>query len=53
MALSTEVAHPSDMDHRQVAFSFAISRGPEGFDGRQEQSRHLETPAAKEAARNL
>jgi PleD family two-component response regulator len=44
MALSTEAAHPSDMDHRQVAFSFAIPRGPESFDGRRERSRHSETP---------
>jgi CheY-like chemotaxis protein len=44
MALSTEVAHPSDMDHRKVAFSFAIPRGPESFDGCRERSRHSETP---------
>jgi hypothetical protein len=29
MALSTAVAHCGDVDHRQVAFSFAIPRGPE------------------------
>src|SRR6266404_5306333 len=44
MALSTEVTHASDMDHRQVAFSFAIPRGPESFDGCRERSRHSETP---------
>src|SRR5713101_717262 len=31
MALSTGVAHPWDMDCRQVAFSFATPRGPEGL----------------------
>jgi CheY-like chemotaxis protein len=31
MALSTGVAHPCDMDCRQVAFSFATLRGPEGL----------------------
>jgi len=44
MALSAGVAHPCDMECRQVAFSFAILRGPEGFDGRRERSRHSETP---------
>src|SRR5713226_9115784 len=29
IALSTGVAHPWDMDRRQVAFLFAISHGPE------------------------
>ena len=43
MALSTEVAHPSDMDHRQVAFSFAIPRGPESLTGT-EHRQHSETP---------
>jgi hypothetical protein len=33
MALSTGVAHPWDMDCRQVAFSFATPRGPEGLTG--------------------
>ena len=33
IALSAGVAHPWDMDCRQVAFSFAISRGPEGLMG--------------------
>jgi CheY-like chemotaxis protein len=31
MALSTGVAHPWDMDCRQVAFSFATPSGPEGL----------------------
>jgi CheY-like chemotaxis protein len=44
MVLSTEVAHPSDMDHCQVAFPSAIPRGPESLDGRRERSRHSETP---------
>jgi CheY-like chemotaxis protein len=51
MALSTGVAHPWDMDHRQVAFSFAIPRGPEGFGGGRERSRHSETPAATGVAK--
>jgi hypothetical protein len=52
MVLSTGVAHPCDMDRPQVAFSFAILCGPEGFDGRRDQSGHSETPAATGAARN-
>jgi hypothetical protein len=33
MALSTGVAHPCDMDGRQVPFSFAIPPGLEGLTG--------------------
>jgi len=43
MALSTGVAHPCDMDRPQVAFSSALLCGPEGFDGRRDQSRHSDT----------
>jgi len=42
-ALSTGVAHPCDMDRPQVAFSFALLCGLEGFDGRRDQSRHSDT----------
>ena len=51
MALSTGVVHSWDMDCGHVAFSFAIPRGPEGFDGRREQSRHSETPASTDAGK--
>jgi CheY-like chemotaxis protein len=46
MAHFTRVAHPCDMDCRQVAFSLALLHGPDGFDGRREQSGHSEMPAA-------
>jgi hypothetical protein len=52
MALSTEVAHPWGMDGRQIAFSLAIPGGVESLTGA-ENRRHLETPTAKDAARNL
>jgi len=48
MALSTGVAHRYDMDCRQVAFSFAIVRGPEGWTGAE---KHSEPPAATDAAK--
>ena len=51
MAFSTGVVHPYDMDCRHVAFSFPIPRGPEGFDGRRQQSRHSETPTSTDAGK--
>ena len=38
MALSTGVGHPCDMDCLQIAFSFAIHRGPKGLTGAEKRT---------------
>ena len=46
MARFTRVAHPCDMNCRQVAFSLALPHGADDFDCRREQSGHSEMPTA-------
>ena len=53
MALSTEVAHPWDMDCGQVAFSFTTARGPEDLAGAEDNRGIGKRSAATDGARNL